>query len=174
MRALIDTSLDLEKLRRRTIKLDLTDVDLRAVAEESLSRHADQAARKDVATELRCDEALVLGLDPLHLQRAVDNLVKNAIEASPRGERVLVTLRRAADTGVTELAIHNGGPPIPADVRATLFHPFSTFGKRGGTGLGIYGVKLAVESMGGAVSYETGAGGTTFALTFPAVERPCG
>jgi PAS domain S-box-containing protein len=172
MRALIDTSLDLEKLRRRTIKLAIEDVDLFAIARESQERLGAQAADKNVAFALRTAvsaatdaDRLVRPLDPLHLQRAVDNLVKNAVEASPKGEVVVVTIRE--DRGAAVLSVHNGGDPIPPDVRATLFHAFSTFGKRGGTGLGIYGVKLTVETMGGAVAYETGEGGTTFTLTFP-------
>jgi signal transduction histidine kinase len=65
------------------------------------------------------------------------------------------------------IRVHNEGAPIPPDVRATLFHPFSTYGKRGGTGLGIYGVKMAVEAMGGRVDCETGAKGTVFEIVFP-------
>lgn len=172
MRALIDTSLDIEKLRRRTIRLDLEEVDLVAVACESLDRHTPQAERRAVrfvlegaAGPLGTGARAVRRLDPLHVQRAVDNLVKNAVEAAPKGS--VVTLTLADEGGVTRLSVHNGGDPIPPDVRALLFHPFSTFGKRGGTGLGIYGVKLTVEALGGQVGYTTGAAGTTFTLTLP-------
>jgi len=172
MRALIDTSLDLEKLRRRTIRLDLEDVDLVAIVRASLERHAPLADRKAVgfavegaAGPLAADAHAVRRLDPLHVQRAVDNLVKNAVEAAPAGSVVTLTLAHEADA--TLLSIHNGGDPIPPHVRAVLFHPFSTYGKRGGTGLGVYGVKLTVEALGGEVAYTTGADGTTFTLRLP-------
>jgi signal transduction histidine kinase len=95
----------------------------------------------------------------------VDNLLKNAIEAAPR--RGPVTLTVEARDGAGRVRVHNPGAPIPAPVRATLFHPFGTYGKRGGTGLGLYGVKLLAEAMKGGVSYETGEGGTTFELSLP-------
>ena len=101
----------------------------------------------------------------MHLQRSTDNLIKNAIEAAPRGTEVIVELLESDDH--VQLRVHNLGDPIPPDVKATLFHPFSTFGKRGGTGLGIYGVKMAVEAMGGRVDYESGPAGTTFTIELP-------
>ncbi len=172
MAAIIATSLDLEKLRRGTLRLDLSDVDLYSVVRESFETLADQARRAEVSLKLRsgvrpasAEDLLVLQLDPIHLQRAVDNLVKNAIEAAPAGTDVLVTIEET--DGSASIRVQNGGDPIPPPVRATLFHPFSTYGKRGGTGLGIYGVKLAVEAMGGSIRYETGEAGTLFEIAFP-------
>jgi signal transduction histidine kinase len=99
------------------------------------------------------------------VQRCVDNLVKNAVEAAPRDTPVTVAV--AEDGPAVTLRVHNSGPPIPPDVLATLFHPFSTFGKRGGTGLGLFGVKLTVEALGGTVTHETGVTGTAFTIRFP-------
>lgn len=171
MKEIIATSLDMEKLRRGTLRLDLSDVDLFAAARESIETLADHAQRSEVALELRAGDRLasetdrlVMRLDAVHLQRAVDNLVKNAIEAAPSGSPVVVTIVGSGCAGA--IRVHNGGNPIPPPVRATLFHPFSTFGKKGGTGLGVYGVKLAVESMGGTIRYESGEGGTLFEIAF--------
>lgn len=171
MKEIIATSLDLEKLRRGTLRLDLAEVDLFAVVRETFETLADPAARAQVSLELRAgprpavaSDRLTLRLDPVHLQRAVDNLVKNAIEAAPSESPVLVEVSGADGKGA--IRVINGGKPIPPPVRATLFHPFSTYGKKGGTGLGIYGVKMAVEAMGGAIRYETGEEGTMFEIAF--------
>lgn len=173
MQELIATSLDLEKLRARRPVVELEPVELLAAVRDSLEDHETLARGKDVVVALRFGERpaasgdrLWWDLDVLHLRRCVDNLVKNAIEASPVGGEVTVVV--APVSGGVRLRVENRGPPLPAEVRATLFHPFGTYGKRGGTGLGLYGVKLLVEAMGGAVRCESGEGGTAFELVFPA------
>jgi signal transduction histidine kinase len=179
MQDIIATSLDLEKLKRGQLKLELEDVDLFDTVRQSFEALEGMAARKKVELSLRgeggCAESgtLTRRLDPTHLRRCTDNLIKNAIEASPKGERVAVTV--GDPDGGARIRVHNGGDPIPPDVRPYLFHAYSTYGKRGGTGLGVYGVKLTVEAMGGTIDYETGAQGTTFTITFGAAdtdERP--
>jgi signal transduction histidine kinase len=168
---MIATSLDLEKLRRRKLTVERRPVDLLKVVGEVFETHEELAGRRRVALELRTGgrgatarDQIVWWLDRLHLQRCVDNLVKNAVEGSPPGSTVWASVD--VDDGRAMLRVHNAGPPIPPDVRATLFHPFGTHGKRGGSGLGLYGVKLLVEAMAGEVSFETGEGGTTFELLF--------
>jgi len=166
MQGIIATSLDLEKLRRQQLRLDLADVDLADAVRTAFDTLRDVADRRGVRLEGPPPEVRVVRrLDGVHVQRCVDNLVKNAVEAAPRGTAVVVAF--AEEGPAVALRVQNAGPPIPPDVRATLFHPFSTFGKRGGTGLGLYGVKLTVEAMGGTVSHETGAEGTAFTLRFP-------
>jgi PAS domain S-box-containing protein len=177
MQEIIATSLDLEKLKRGTLRMDATDTNLFDIVRGSIETLAELADRKEVRIQILADgrvagaeDRLIFRVDPVHLQRCVDNLIKNAIEASPPGLAVTVELV-ASDEGV-RIRVHNGGDPIPPDVRATLFHPFSTFGKRGGTGLGIYGVKMAIDAMGGRVDYETGAQGTTFTIELPRNPAP--
>ena len=172
MREIIATSLDLEKMKQGKLQVDSVDVDLFGIARGSIETLSELAQRKQVSVELLAGERpanlqdrLILWTDPVHLQRSADNLIKNAIEASPSAS--VVSVRIDATGERVRLSVHNDGPPIPPDVRATLFHPFSTFGKRGGTGLGIYGVKMAVEAMGGSTDYKTGDAGTTFTIALP-------
>jgi PAS domain S-box-containing protein len=173
MQELIATSLDIEKLKARKPVVDLEPVELVGAVREALEDLQALARGNHVMAVLRFggrpatpDDRLWWELDALHLRRCLDNLVKNAIEASPVGGEVTVTV--ASVPGGVRLRVENGGPPLPAEVRATLFHPFGTYGKRGGTGLGLYGVKLLVEAMGGAVRCESGEAGTAFELAFPA------
>ncbi len=173
MQELIATSLDLEKLRARKLAVETEPVDLVAAVRASLEDHAPIARARNVATLLclgarqaGATDRLAWELDPLHFRRCIDNLVKNAIEASPAAGQVRAVV--AVDPDAARVRVENGGPPLPAEVRATLFHPFGTYGKRGGTGLGLYGVKLLVEAMGGTVRFESGQAGTAFELAFPA------
>jgi PAS domain S-box-containing protein len=174
MDEMIATSLDIEKMKRGTLRITTAEVDLFESVREAISTLADPAVRKEVTVSLRSgdrlateDDRLILETDPIHLQRCLENLLKNAIEASPAGRNVGIAIEDRPKEGMVRIRFHNDGPPIPPDVRATLFHAFSTYGKRGGSGLGIFGVKMAVEAMGGAIRYESDEGGTTFDISLP-------
>jgi PAS domain S-box-containing protein len=173
MQAIIATSIDLEKLKQSKLHLDPEPTNVVELVRNSIQILNDFADRKSLSVELRigvqpaaADSSFVRTLDPLHFQRCTDNLIKNALEAAVLGSTVTISIFETDCEWF--LRIHNFGPPIPPDIKATLFHPFSTYGKRSGTGLGIYGVKLTVEAMGGLVRYASSdENGTTFELAFP-------
>ena len=167
MQAIIATSLDLKKLESRGLVLHPEHIEMVSFIEERLVAFNEMAAAKEIALKASINNEekrnLTLFLDRTHLSRCLDNLLKNAIEAAPSHSLVGIKLS-SEGPGRAQVCIHNEGKPIPADVKATLFKPFSTAGKRGGTGLGLYGVKLTMEAMGGEVSFESGESGTTFCL----------
>ncbi len=82
------------------------------------------------------------------LERAVENLLKNAIEAEDASNSVTMTLMDGEEA-VPVLEVHNGGKPIPEDIRKRIFSPYVTHGKKDGTGLGLYSTKLILETIHG-------------------------
>lgn len=106
--------------------------------------------------------------DPQLLERAVRNLLHNAVQAEREaGEagpvEASVTL---SDDGVT-LAIEDRGPGLPPEIRERLFHPFAT-GRRGGVGLGLALTHRIVVLHGGRIRLDDRPGGGTRAeLFFP-------
>lgn len=101
------------------------------------------------------------------VERAMENLIKNAIEAeNPSGGVRLILLQN--DAGLTVLEIHNGGRPIPEEIQKVLFQPYVTHGKKSGSGLGLYTVKLIVEKVHGwQLSFESNSEkGTVFRIVF--------
>jgi CheY-like chemotaxis protein len=93
------------------------------------------------------------------------NLLKNAVEASPDGGAV--TLSIAARDGV-RIALHNAGV-VPEGIRETFFEKYSTAGKSDGTGLGNYSARLMARVQGGDMSMRTSASeGTTISVTLRA------
>ena len=99
------------------------------------------------------------------LERALDNLLSNAIAFSPRGGTVWV----AADVQPTmvQFCVSDDGPGIPAEDRARVFEPFFTR-RPGGTGLGLAVVQRVAQLHDGSVSLQSKAGGGTRAqLQFP-------
>lgn len=111
-------------------------------------------------------EPILLRSDEILLGRVLGNLLKNALEASRRGETVTLSVS-SGPAGVT-FSVHNPAS-IPEDVQVQLFQrSFST--KEGpGRGIGLYSVKLLAERyLGGTVAFHSSREeGTTFAVTLP-------
>lgn len=105
--------------------------------------------------------------DPRKLERALYNLLLNACEAAPGGEgRVQVTIG-GAGASVT-IAVSDNGPGIAEPIREKLFHPFVSYGKENGTGLGLTVVHKIVQDHGGKVVMErTADARTIFRITIP-------
>jgi signal transduction histidine kinase/CheY-like chemotaxis protein len=82
------------------------------------------------------------------------NLLKNAVEASPRGAEVTVRLEPADDEGKVALHIHNRGV-VPDAVRASFFRKYATAGKPSGTGLGAYSAWRMARAQEGDISMRT-------------------
>jgi signal transduction histidine kinase len=106
------------------------------------------------------------------LRRAFDNLIRNALEAGPGSQGILLRCGPADDDGV-EVRIIDHGSGVPAELQDRLFDPYVTGGKPGGTGLGLAIVRQSIEAHGGQVRYEaTPGGGATFVVTLPPTPRP--
>ena len=80
------------------------------------------------------------------------NLLKNAVEASPAGQRITVGMDAKGDSPV--VMINNQGL-IPDEIRNTFFDKYVTFGNPEGTGLGTYSAKLIAQTLGGRLSYQS-------------------
>lgn len=113
------------------------------------------------------DEPFFVVADRDQLLRCFNNLLKNAIEATP-GDRVgLLEITYETDENNICIAVKDNGNGIPEGMHEKIFEPnFTT--KSSGTGLGLAFVKNSVENAGGKVWFETAAGqGTTFFLSLP-------
>lgn len=95
----------------------------------------------------------------------LENLARNAIQASPEGGCVRI---RAEDDGQgLEFRVRDEGPGLPAAVRASLFTPVATT-KEGGTGLGLALSQQLARSLGARLELaESGKLGTEFVLRLP-------
>jgi len=105
--------------------------------------------------------------DSRKLERALYNLLLNACEAAPGGEgRVQVTIGGTGSAVTIEVS--DNGPGIAEPIQDKLFHPFVSFGKENGTGLGLTVVQKIVQDHGGQVLMErTPDARTVFRITIP-------
>ena len=92
------------------------------------------------------------------------NLIKNALEASPKGKMVTVSLDEEKDFIIR---IHNYGV-VDESIRDRFFDKYVTNKKRAGTGLGTYSARLITETLNGAIHLDTSEEkGTTITISFP-------
>jgi len=88
----------------------------------------------------------IINIDPLFGQNLFCNLIRNAIEASDKGNKVHVQYDPAKSTW----SIKNP-TVVPKEIRARFFEKYSTFGKSGGNGLGTYMAKLLSHAHNGEI-----------------------
>ena len=137
---------------------------------DGLKATLPEAADVSVSSEL--DAAVEAACDPLLLGIAVDNLVRNAVEAAAAARdmgrvsdpRVTIKLAMADRTAVIAVE-DNAGDPSP-DAETRLFEPFAT-SKSKGIGLGLSMARRAVEDQGGVLRFERGEHGLRFIIELP-------
>ena len=117
--------------------------------------------------EVESDGESMAWFDARKLERALYNLLLNACEAAPASEgKVKVTIGHSGTA--LSIAISDNGPGIAEQIRAKLFHPFVSYGKENGTGLGLTVVQKIVQDHGGSVTIErTTDARTVFRITIP-------
>jgi signal transduction histidine kinase len=134
-----------------------------------------------VARDIDIPEEATGALDEDKVRRAIGNLCANARDVmGGRGRVHLFARLLAADgdgPGRLLVEVADEGPGVPPEIRATLFEPFVTARKKGGTGLGLAVSRRFVEDHGGtiellaAASPPGGPSGARFRLVLPLGEE---
>src|SRR5581483_7854410 len=117
--------------------------------------------------DVYCPTHLSGWFDPRKLERALYNLLLNACEAAPvNGGEVDVKAEEVG--GGISITVADNGPGIADSIRERLFHPFVSYGKENGTGLGLAVVQKIVQDHGGEVLVErTAQQRTIFRIFLP-------
>src|SRR5712691_7124462 len=165
--AIIDNLLALT----RTEEPHAVETDLRTVlatASEEVASYAKQGV--DFRKETGEVPALAV-VDPLRLQQAVANLLKNALEATRKGS---VSLRLEERVAEYAIVVQDTGPGIAEPLRGKIFEPFfTTKGPGQGTGLGLSFAKAVVEAHHGRIELASDPGrGSTFTIVLPRARFP--
>ncbi|MEO8521964.1 MAG: ATP-binding protein [Acidobacteriota bacterium] len=148
----------------------LEDVDLQAVVRRAVTDPALGGAA--IGLDLQVPAGAILRGDAQLLERAVRNLLHNAVQAeatTPSLCQVAVRVQRSLEG--LELEVSDRGPGLPPAIREQLFHPFVS-GRPGGVGLGLALTLRIVDLHGGRIRIEDRVGGGARAiLTFPILEQ---
>jgi signal transduction histidine kinase len=138
---LVTDMLDLS--RARPPKVEAIDVVALAAEVVALAGRSERSAGGDVAVvyEGPSEQRLARG-DGSQIRQVMWNLVRNAVQASPAGATVKVTVR--AEDGRVILGVDDAGPGIPEEARARIFDAFFTT-RTHGVGIGLALVKRIID-----------------------------
>lgn len=174
MNRIIRGVLDVERLRSGSLKLGpayLSSIVEKAV--NDLHRLADEAG---IAIDYDIHEDLTVLCDENHAERAISNLIENAIKFTSRGGSVMI--KGAVQEDAVVVLVRDTGVGIPESIQPNIFQRFFRGQQRGfefvsGTGLGLALVRAIMDNHGGQVWFESREGeGTTFFLRFQRSDAP--
>ncbi len=150
----------------RPLELQTAEANLNDLILELTDMTHVVAENAKVKLETDLDPSLPpLMLDASRIKQVLLNLITNAVQASPPGERIRVRTWRGRKDAVLEVA--DGGPGIKEKDRGMIFTPFFST-RRGGTGLGLAIVKKIVEAHRGKIFFHPNPEkGVTFVVQFP-------
>lgn len=169
---IINDMLDLSQLESRDRGLSLRHFNP-AETLQSISEEFEEAAKRKgltVTFHAETPRGFMLMADPYQFEKAVVNLVANAIKYTDAGH---VRIRLYSDGQLCSIDVEDTGPGIPAEDVSRIFERFYRVDKgrsrqTGGSGLGLSIVKHVMEIHGGTVLVQSEPGkGTTFTLHFP-------
>ena len=155
-----------------SLRRDLEEIDLTSTCELSIAHLRSLAEARKLKLDLQRDGSPRLHADAEDLELVWGNLLENAIQYSPPGSSVQMTVV-GVDTGA-EVSVKDHGQGIPAAEIPFIFDRFrradtSRARNTGGYGLGLAISKAIVEAYGGTIRVESEVGiGTTMTVQLPA------
>ena len=168
----VNTYLDVSTLEQDNFQLNMTRFNILDIIKQSREALCFLADEKNIVISLifnkrtlSANDVLSFEGDRMYLQNTINNLLKNAIESSPRDQRIKVSIKDLNE--YVSISIHNWGT-IPEDVRYRFFEKYATSGKKSGVGLGTYMAELVVKAHNGEIAIDSSENvGTNISITLP-------
>lgn len=149
----------------RAPELHRGEHDVLAIAREVVELERPFAERNDVALTLTPSSGEMLAsVDAGKLHQVIQNLLRNALEATPRGGTVSVELDMQPEA--LHVRVGDTGPGMSEETRRRIFEPFFST-KDNGTGMGMSIVHSFVTMHGGSIDIATSPAGTLVDALFP-------
>ena len=159
IRQLLDFSRNSELQKRR--------VSMNLLAQSSISAVKQEAADLDVSFRTKGERSQKnICADPVRIEQALVNLLRNAVQSASPGE---VVLSWGMDESWAWYQVDDNGPGIPEDIRSKVFEPFFTTKNVGaGTGLGLSVAHGIIEEHKGKIEIaESNLKGARFRIFLP-------
>jgi PAS domain S-box-containing protein len=178
MSRLIDDLLDVSRITRGKIRLELEPVDLSVVVERSVEMSRPLVdARRHQLTVVPPQGPLRVQADVTRLSQAISNLLDNASKFTPEGGRIWITLQ--ARDGVAVIKVRDTGVGIAPDMMSRIFELFAQGDRtqetaKGGLGIGLTLVRTLIEMHQGTVEASSpGPGqGSELVVKLPLLVAP--
>ena len=154
---LVDDILDLARIEAGELSLDLSDVDLTELLNNSRELALRQADKKQIQIDVQPpQDSRPIKADERRLRQVLYNLISNALAFTEEGGQITLGADRLADN--ITLWVQDTGTGIAPEDQATVFDRFESkgsAGRRRGAGLGLSLVRSFVELHGGWVALES-------------------
>jgi two-component system, NtrC family, sensor histidine kinase KinB len=168
MSSLIDDLVESTRLEGGRLHIDMISVDLADLVKQISQRVGTPDDRGRISVD-HAEPMPAVQLDPDRIERAIVNLMGNALKYSPANEPVVVRIRQSGGEAI--VSVHDRGVGIPADELPRVFERFyraTTATRAEGLGLGLYITRLIVEAHRGRVWVESTPNlGSTFFIALP-------
>jgi len=148
-------------------------VDVASIARDRAGAWSDLAGEQGVELAVEAPDAMWALTVPTTPEQLLDNLIDNALNASPPGATITVVVQRAGDA--VDLRVLDRGAGLDDDERTRAFDRFwrAPHAADGGTGLGLAIVRQLAEAGGGTCRLDARPGGGIEAVvTLPAAREP--
>ena len=150
----------------RPLQLDRSQADINKAIQESIAVVSEAPESSKVQIDMHLSNNLPpVSFDGTRMRQVLINLLMNAVQASPEGETVTVTVCQKG--GYIGIELSDNGCGIPGKQREEIFAPFSTT-KKEGTGLGLPIAKKIIEAHKGHLELlDNPEKGVTFRVSLP-------
>jgi signal transduction histidine kinase len=169
---LTEELLEVSLLSANGLTLHLEPADMVALTRRVCTRIQATTTRHQVHF-VTDSESLVVRADQQRMEQVVAHVLSNAVNFSPGGGEIVVTLNEDTSEGQAELTVRDAGIGIPAPQQAQIFGRFMRAANAQhegipGSGLGLYLTRELVRRHGGRIWFHSVQGqGTTFTVVLP-------
>jgi len=170
MTEMVSDLLDVSRLEAGKMPLELSQVDLGALATEVAAVLGREAHRVTVRVEAPAERTRIVG-DASVIRRVITNLVGNAVKFSSTSSQIVLLVQ--GNGTEAKVSVSDRGPGIASEYHEKIFEKFGQVeaahqGAKHSSGLGLTFCKLAVEVHGGRIGVESVVGrGSTFWFALP-------
>jgi two-component system sensor histidine kinase VanS len=169
MESMVREILEVSKLEAHGFKPQYKEVNLSDLVNNCLERISYLVSEKDISLTWRINEEIYVQADEKLIKKAIANIINNSITHTERAEKVFVNLYEENETIV--LIVENTGAHIDKAEFGKLFAPFYRIEKSrnrstGGSGLGLYIIKMILEAHGIEYKMSNTESGVCFKIIF--------
>lgn len=169
MEGLVQEVLTVSRMENNGFELNTQPIDLTELVRQCLAFDDDLIQQKGLRVETDLPPKAPITGDSALLKKVLDNVLSNAIFYAPDGESLSVKIELG--THNTILSVENGGSYIPEEALPHVFEAFyrvdsSRNRRTGGSGLGLYIVRMILDRHGAAYQIENTGNGVRFTIHF--------
>lgn len=162
---IVENMLAIAKIEDGSYQPNTISFDLTRLMSEVVHSFTATISQKQLEINFDSSKEQQVSADSFLTQSILSNLLKNALEAAPRGSAIRIQID-SADKWL-KLSMNNQGL-IPDEIKPVFFTKYTTYGKKNASGIGAYAAKLMVEVQQGKIDFfGSQENGTTLLVYLP-------